>query len=84
MIKLKVTGLAAGGFFLLTTFSGSISAAEQRLSCQGQMIEPAGKARAPMELTLNLGGPKGKTTIEMGGGEKVNVDVTSPSYAREA
>ena len=74
---IKVTALTTGGFFLLMTFCGTVSAAEQRLSCQGQMIEPAGKARAPITLNLSLGGPKGKTTIEMSGGEKVNANVTS-------
>jgi hypothetical protein len=77
MVKVKVAALAGGGFLLLTTFSGAVSAAEQRLSCQGQMIEPAGKTRAPINLNLTLGGPKGKTTIEMSGGEKVNANVTS-------
>jgi hypothetical protein len=59
---MKVTALAAGGFLLLTTLSGTASAAEQQLSCKGQMIEPTGEQKAPIDLKLNLGGP-GKSSI---------------------
>jgi hypothetical protein len=67
---------AAGGLFLLTAFSGSLIAAEQRFSCKGEMIEPTSQQKAPVDLNLSLGGP-GKTTIEMGGNKKLNADVTT-------
>jgi hypothetical protein len=71
----KTAVLAASGLFLLTTLSGSVIAAEQQFICKGQMIEPTGEQTAPIDLKLNLGGPR-KTTIELGGG-KLNVSVTS-------
>jgi len=74
---LQVTTLAAGGGFFLLTMFGVASAAEQQFSCTGQMIEPTGEAKAPIDLTLSLGGPKDKTTIEVHGSEKLNVRVTS-------
>src|ERR1700722_3098502 len=71
----KTGELATSGLLLLTTLTGSVSAAAQQLICRGQMVEPTGEQTAPIDLKLNLGGP-GKTTIELGGG-KLNVSVTS-------
>src|ERR1700722_5035820 len=71
----KTAVLATSGLLLLTTLSGSVIAAEQQFICKGQMIEPTGEQTAPIDLKLNLGGPR-KTTIELGGG-KLNVSVTS-------
>ena len=73
---IQAIALAASGLFLLTTFGGSVIAAEQQLSCKGQMVESTGEQTAPIDLTLNLGGP-GKTTIEMGGNKNLNVRVTT-------
>ena len=60
---MKTSALAANGLFLLTTFSGTVVAAEQQFSCKGQMIEPSGEPKAPIDLNLTLGG-HGKATIE--------------------
>ncbi len=72
----RTTVFATVGLLLLTTFSGAVVAAEQQLSCKGQMIEPTGERGAPIDFNLNLGGP-GKTTIETGGVRKLNAHVTS-------
>jgi hypothetical protein len=40
------------------------------------VIEPTGEQTAPITLNLSLGGPD-KTAIEMDGGKKLNVRVTS-------
>jgi hypothetical protein len=73
----QVTGLAVSGLFLLTTFGGAVIAAEQQLSCKGEMIvDPAGQQTAPIALNLNLGGPS-NTTIEMDGSKKLKVRVIS-------
>jgi hypothetical protein len=55
--------LAAYGFFVLTTISGTVVAAEQQFTCKEQMIEPTGEQAAPIDLKLNLGGP-GKIAME--------------------
>jgi hypothetical protein len=73
----QVTGLAVSGLLLLTTFGGAVIAADQQLSCKGEMIvDPEGQQKAPIALNLNIGGP-GNTTIEMDGGKKVKVRVIS-------
>ena len=68
--------LAACGVYLLITFGGTAMAAEQQFSCRGQRIEPIGLQTEPINLNLGLGG-SGKTTLEMDGGKKLNVRVTS-------
>jgi len=68
--------MATGGFFLLTTVSGSVIAAEQRLSCKGQMIGSTGEETAPIDLNLNINDP-GKTTIKMGTGRTLRARVTT-------
>ena len=73
---MKTSALAAGGFVLLTTFSGTVTAAEQQFACKGQMIEPSGQPKAPIDLKLTLG-DHGKATIDMGGNAKLNARVTS-------
>jgi len=73
---MKASALAAGGFFVLTTFSGAVVAAGQPFSCKGQMIEPSGQPKDPIDLNLTLGG-HGKATIEMGGNDKLNARVIS-------
>ena len=73
----NATALVAFGFSsMLTAFDGAAIAAEQRFSCKGQMIAPTGEQTAPINLNLSLGGPA-KTAIEMDGGRKLNVRVTS-------
>ncbi len=73
MIQARVLGPAC--FVLLIAFSGAAVAAEQPYSCKGQMIEPSGQPKAPIDLNLTLG-DHGKTTIEMGG-SKSHARVTS-------
>ena len=63
-------------FFVLTAFDAAAIAAEQQFSCKGQMIAPTGEQTAPINLNLGLGASN-KTTIEMDGGKKLNVRVTS-------
>lgn len=75
-MMMRASALAAGGFFLLTTFSGVVSAAEQQLSCKGQMIKPSGEQSVPIDLNLNLSDP-GKATIQIGDSKKLNARVTS-------
>ena len=65
----------ASGLLLLTLVSGTAIAAEQQLSCKGQMIGPTGEQAPPIDINLNLD-DSGKPTID-GGGKKTDVRVTS-------
>jgi|ERR1700681_1447689 hypothetical protein len=47
---------AAGIFILLTTFSGSASAARQ-YACKGEKIVPTGEPTPPITANLDLGPP---------------------------
>jgi hypothetical protein len=67
---------AASGLFLLTMFSGAAIAAEQQLSCKGQMIGPTGEQTAPIDINLNLD-DSGNPRIAGDGGKKTDVRVTS-------
>src|SRR5271166_694838 len=75
-MRMRTHALAAAGLLLLTTFSGTVIAAEQQYSCKGQMIEPSGEPQESVNVNLNLGG-RDKTTIEIGGGKPLNVHVIS-------
>lgn len=67
---------AAAGLLLITTFSGSVTAAEQQYSCKGQMIAPSGEPQEAVNVNLDLGS-RNKTTIEISDGKPLNVHVIS-------
>jgi hypothetical protein len=73
---MQANALTVFSLLLLTTFGGAAIAAEQHLSCEGQMIDRTGQQTVPIALNLDLGGP-GNTTIEVDGNKKLNTHVIS-------
>ena len=66
----------ASGLLLLTLVSGTAIAAEQQLSCKGQMIGPTGEQAPPIDINLNLD-DSSKPRIDGGGGQQTDVRVSS-------
>ena len=71
------TKFAAAGLLLLAMVSGAVSATEQQLSCKGQMIEPTGEAKEPVDLNLKLGGARGNITIGITGSKELSARLVS-------
>jgi hypothetical protein len=75
----QATGLAIGSLILLTMMVQPVAAAEQRLSCKGQLVQgeanPAAQSR-PIDLNVTLG-DKDKLSIKADDGKMVAPRVTS-------
>ena len=46
---------AIAGVCLLVTSIGVTNAADRQFSCKGQMIDPSGEQKAPVEISFSLG-----------------------------
>jgi hypothetical protein len=75
----RATGLAVSGLILLTTMVGPCAAAEQKFSCNGQVIQqmpdPAVQPK-PIDLNVTLGDNK-KLSMTTGDGKTLAPRITS-------
>jgi hypothetical protein len=62
----KATAVVAGSFLLLVNLLEVSIAAEQQFSCNGQIIEPSGEQKSPVDLGFSFGG-NGKVSLKMTG-----------------
>jgi len=46
---------ANAGVCLLVSLMGASNAADRQFSCKGQMIDPSGEKKAPVEISFSLG-----------------------------
>jgi hypothetical protein len=76
---MQATGLAVCSLILLTITVAPVGAAEQQLSCKGQVIDqgtnPAGQSK-PIDLNVTIGDKK-KLSVKTGDGKMLAPRVTS-------
>ena len=75
----RATVLTLGSLILLTIMAGTGSAAEQQLSCKGQVIREGADPTAqpkPIDLSMTLG-DKNKLSIKPGDGKMLTPRITS-------